>query len=278
MQLGRQLHKVVGDRHAARIKNSSCLERLEVMSEGKKNAWFQGKAEEIERERFGGKKVWKAIRDMQQGRQGLLPVKTAVIYDEDRAPCSSRVAQHRRWRRKISEVLNIRSDFDAEVLQTMRQREVCESLADKPTSREVKEALGRLRNGKAAGNFNILPEMVNVGAKDKGFVSMFTDLMRAVWEEGRVPQEWVDAIVIPIPKKGNLHYCNNWRGIALLDVVGKLVARVVQGRLQTLAKRELPESQSDFRRGRGCTDMIFVVRQLMEKAFEHHAKQYLIFC
>ena len=29
-----------------------------------KNTWFLRKAEEIERERFGGKKVWKAIRDM----------------------------------------------------------------------------------------------------------------------------------------------------------------------------------------------------------------------
>jgi hypothetical protein len=49
-------------------------------------------------------------------------------------------------------------------------------------------------------------------------------------------------------------------------VVGKLTARIVQSRLQTLAGRELPESQCDFRRGRGCTrtDMIYVVRQLVE--------------
>ena len=42
-----------------------------------------------------------------------------------------------------------------------------------------------------------------------------------------MPQEWVDAILIPIPKKGNLCYCDNWRGIALLDVMGKVVARVI---------------------------------------------------
>ena len=34
-----------------------------------KNTWFQEKAEEIERERFGGKKVWKAIRDMHAERK-----------------------------------------------------------------------------------------------------------------------------------------------------------------------------------------------------------------
>ena len=37
-----------------------------------KNAWFQGKAEEAQKERFGGKKVWQCIKDMQRGRRGLV--------------------------------------------------------------------------------------------------------------------------------------------------------------------------------------------------------------
>ena len=92
-----------------------------------------------------------------------------------------------------------------------------------------------------------------------------------------MPQEWVDAILIPIPKKGNLHCCDNWRGVALLDFIGKLAARIVQRRLQSVAEHEPPESQCGFRRGCGCTDMIYVARQLAEKAFEHHSKQCLIF-
>ena len=101
--------------------------------------------------------------------------------------------------------------------------------------------------------------------------------MRTVWQERCVPQEWVDDILVPIPKKGNLCSCENWREISLLDLVGKVVARVVQNRLQSLAERELPESQCGFRQGRGCTDMIFMVRQLAEKAIEHQTQQHLIF-
>ena len=97
----------------------------------------------------------------------------------------------------------------------------------------------------------------------------------SVWEDKCVPQEWAEAILIPIPKKGNLHCCDNWRGIALLGVVGELTARIVQNRLQSIAEQELPESQCGFRCG--CTNMIFVIRQLIEKAFEHQMKQYLIF-
>ena len=75
--------------------------------------------------------------------------------------------------------------------------------------------------------------------------------------------------------KSNLHCCDNWRGITLLDVIGKLVGRIVQNCLQQLAERELPESQCGFHRGRSCTDMIFMVRQLVEKAIEYNSKQYL---
>ena len=242
-----------------------------------KNDWFQEKAREIERERFGGKKVWKAIRETQRGRRGLLPCKTAVINDEEGVPCSSKEAQQQRWRRHFTKVLNLRSQFEEKVLESVRQREVNGSIAGKPTAREVKRVLGKLKNGKAAGFSNILPEMLKAGARSEDFMGMLTDLMSAVWEEGCVPQEWADAILIPIPKKGNLHCCDNWWGIALLDVVGKLAARIVQNRLQSIAERELPESQCGFRQGRGCTDMIFVVRQLVEKALEHQTKQYLIF-
>ena len=55
------------------------------------------------------------------------------------------------------------------------------------------------------------------------------------WKEGSVPQEWKDALV-----KGDFFQCDDWRGISLLDVVGKLFA--LKQRLQTVAERVLPLS------------------------------------
>ncbi len=51
----------------------------------------------------------------------------------------------------------------------------------------------------------------------------------------------------------------------------------MQGRIQRLAEKELPDSQCGFRRGRSCSDMTFVVWQLSEKAIEHWSKQFIIF-
>ena len=103
------------------------------------------------------------------------------------------------------------------------------------------------------------------------------ELIQGIWSEGEVVADWKNADVIPIPKKGDLQHCDNWRGISLLDVVGKVFARVIQERLQVIAEKVLPESQCGFRKERGCCDMIFVARQLLEKAREHQESLFTLF-
>ena len=43
-----------------------------------------------------------------------------------------------------------------------------------------------------------------------------------------MPKEWYDALLIPVPKKWDLTKCDNWRGISLLDIIGKLFGKVLQ--------------------------------------------------
>ena len=54
---------------------------------------------------------------------------------------------------------------------------------------------------------------------------------------------------MPVPKKGNLRLCDNWRGISLLDVVGKVLGRIIQDRLRLVAEDVLPESQCGLELG-----------------------------
>ena len=88
---------------------------------------------------------------------------------------------------------------------------------------------------------------------------------------------WRDAQVVLIPKKGDLHHCDHWRGISLLDVIGKVFARIIQERLQTISNEVLLDSQCGFRKGLGCVDMIFVAWQIVEKSREHNTPLYILF-
>ena len=87
-----------------------------------------------------------------------------------------------------------------------------------------------------------------------------------------------DSKIITIYKnKGERNDCNNYRGISLRSIVGKVFARVILIRLQKLPERIYPESQCGFRAERSTIDMIFSLRQLPEKCREQHMPLYIAF-
>lgn len=85
------------------------------------------------------------------------------------------------------------------------------------------------------------------------------------------------AIVTIYKHKDNHSECGNYRGISLLCTAGKILTRIMATRLQPLAERILPETQSCFRTGCGTSDMIFALRQLQEKCREQYQPFHLAF-
>ena len=81
-------------------------------------------------------------------------------------------------------------------------------------------------------------------------------------------------------REGNRACCDDHRGISLLSIAGKIIARVVLNRLSLHVQHNgviLPESQCGFRAGRGTTDMIFAARQIQEKCRKQHRDLYMTF-
>ena len=83
-----------------------------------------------------------------------------------------------------------------------------------------------------------------------------------------VPVDWVIACMVPLYKdKGDVHECSNFRdsGITLLSVIGKVYGRVLTKRIRDKTENVIAGMQSGFRRGRECTDQIFIVKQICKK-------------
>ena len=98
------------------------------------------------------------------------------------------------------------------------------------------------------------------------------DLFTKCWEQGLVPQDLRDAIMVSLYKnKGVKSDCSNYRGITLLSIAGKVLARLMLNRLiPTIAEENAPESQCGFWDNRGTTDMVFVLCQIQEKCLEQN--------
>lgn len=95
-----------------------------------------------------------------------------------------------------------------------------------PSMKELEVAFSWLKMRKAGGLTGIVPELILYGGPV--LQDRLLALIKGVWSESRVFSAWRDALIVPAPKKGNLQSCDNWCGISLLDVVGKLFARIIQ--------------------------------------------------
>jgi hypothetical protein len=171
-----------------------------------------------------------------------------------------------RWAEHFNGVLNQPSTFDATVLDELPSFAVAGELNLPPTAEEVRQAISKLSSGKASGADCLPAEIFKAGTEV--IVTELTNLFEVIWSEGQVPKDYKDGTIVHLYKrKGDRTSCDNHRGITLLSVAGKILARVILLRLKDHVEhiQLLPESQCGFRSNRGTTDMIFSLRQLQEK-------------
>ena len=141
---------------------------------------------------------------------------------------------------------------------------------------EVEIAARKLKRGKSAGLDEVCVEMIKEGGRS--MLLWLVRLFSVCWREGKVPQDWQDACLVPIYKgKGDKRECTNYRGISLLSVVGKLYGRVLIGRVKRVTEKNIGEEQGGFREGRGCVDQVFTLRMVAEKYREKKKDLFLCF-
>ena len=181
-----------------------------------------------------------------------------------------------RWVEHHSELYLSETVVTDATLNSITPLPVMDELDAEPTIEELDKAIDALSNGKAPGSDGIPPEVIKSGKS--ALLEPLHELLCLCWKEGAVPQDMRDATIITLCKnKGDRSDCNNYRGISLMSIVGKVFARVLLTRLQVLADCVYPESQCGFRAGRSTMDMIFTVRQLQEKSREQGKPLYLAF-
>ena len=77
-----------------------------------------------------------------------------------------------------------------------------------------------------------------------------------------MPQQWKYATIEVIHKKKDRTECGSYRSISIEAHIGKVLLKVIAGRLKEHCEREniLPEELCEFRPQRSTVDMMFVLR------------------
>ena len=78
------------------------------------------------------------------------------------------------------------------------------------------------------------------------------------------PEDWTEGVIVKIPKKRARNNCNNWRAIALLSVPSKILAKIIIQQIADTVDQQLRREQVGFWKGKGCTDQILILRNIIE--------------
>ena len=70
---------------------------------------------------------------------------------------------------------------------------------------------------------------------------------------------------VVIYKTGNSKECSNYRTIAIISHVSKILLQILLNRMRKKIEMELPDEQAGFRPGRGTADMLDIIQVLIEK-------------
>ena len=141
------------------------------------------------------------------------------------------------------------------------------------TMDEYQEVKMKIRTGKLPGGDDIPSEVLKYCDLDT-IVLKYANMLLI---DGEKPQQWSDINLIPLPKAGDLGYTTNYRGIALSQVIAKMVNKMLLNRIQPTLDPHLRPNQNGFRPKRSTTAHILGLRRIIEGVTRNHLKAAILF-
>ena len=127
------------------------------------------------------------------------PKQNATIKDKDWNLLTESEERMRRWKEHFSEILNREAPENPVAEEDVVMQEIVEISVDPPTTAEIKSAIRRLKDGKAAGDDLIVAGLLKAG------VDVITEkvkqLLDKIWQQEKIPDRWKKGLIVKLPKK-----------------------------------------------------------------------------
>ena len=130
----------------------------------------------------------------------------------------------------FTRVFNNKRDVDWSVLSEIEQRAVMHELDALLTWIEFEEALDGVKNNKASGENGVPPDVIKAlkGANRERLLHWINEF----WEGNQDYESWHSGLLTVIHKAGKpKDNPNNYRGVNLMDVISKVMSRILNKRL-----------------------------------------------
>ena len=133
------------------------------------------------------------------------------------------------------------------------------------TSKEIRKAINKMKNGKSAGCDKVYAEMLK--NSPELITEKIAEILNECAETGKHPEEIITGLLIPLQKPGKEKGPPaNLRPIVLLSILRKIVAICLIERIYTRLRSSIPSSQAAYSKGRSTTELVFTMKTIVEKA------------
>ena len=130
------------------------------------------------------------------------------------------------------------------------------------TPKELDDAIRTLKNNKAPGPDDIPAELFKW--LDEQSRNIISDILNECWRKETLIKDMNDARLAIIYKKRGTDLPQIYRPIALLNVIYKLLASIIQTRTSSKMDAALDENQYGFRKGKSTAQPLFILRRTQE--------------
>ena len=148
------------------------------------------------------------------------------------------------WKECFDKLLN--TEEPRELIEK-GNKEISEVEVEELTTEDVKKAIRDLKNNKAAGADGIHLELIKYGGNKQ--LNRMYEIVKQIWEEKRIPEEWKETIIVPVHKRGDRDRCENYRRIALGNAAYKILLNMILGKIKPYIEKVMGDYQSGFRDG-----------------------------
>ncbi len=169
-------------------------------------------------------------------------------------------AVRKRWAEYFERLPNVKEDREPEIVAAGREQGVNvlgELKKAFITKEEVQESVREMKAGTAARSDGVEAECL----KSDGTTVEWLVRLLNVW----CPLTGQVCVWFHCIKVRELSMSVLVLGVCLLSIVGKVYGKVLIRRVREGTEGMIRDEQDGFRRGRGCVDQIFAVRQVCEK-------------
>lgn len=130
-----------------------------------------------------------------------------------------------------------------------------------PDETKITQQIKRLKNNKTSGEDGIIAELLkSAGPKT---IKEITQEIKHIWQTEKIPDDWKNALIHPLHKKGDRTDVNNYRGISLLPVTYKILSQCLLDRAEKQLEHNIGEYQAGFRPTRSCTEQILNLKLIL---------------